>query len=120
MATLLKPDAAGAQGRQLGEQTTALCMEIGERPPTPPHVQKWRKSMYENPGQRVVHPGMIGDFKADKADKVRASRQAGLAAGRAALHPPPSAAPHLTSRLPLPSPSPRRSSSARRRPSRTT
>jgi hypothetical protein len=26
------------------------------RSQTPPHVRKWRKSMFSEPGQRVLHP----------------------------------------------------------------
>ena len=31
-------------------------------PPTPPHVRKWRKSNFVEPGKRVIHPGMQDDF----------------------------------------------------------
>eukprot|EP00499_Haloplacidia_sp_CaronLabIsolate_P012625 CAMPEP_0196784476 /NCGR_PEP_ID=MMETSP1104-20130614/17048_1 /TAXON_ID=33652 /ORGANISM="Cafeteria sp., Strain Caron Lab Isolate" /LENGTH=122 /DNA_ID=CAMNT_0042154761 /DNA_START=18 /DNA_END=383 /DNA_ORIENTATION=+ len=36
-------------------------MTFGEAPDTPRHIRKWRKSYYDEPGKRVVHPGRIED-----------------------------------------------------------
>jgi len=55
------PRAAGT-GQTLATEGTASCMKFGERPVTPPHMRKWRKSTYAEPGQRVVHPGILDDF----------------------------------------------------------
>jgi hypothetical protein len=38
------------------EDTTKGCLTLGARVNTPPHVRKWRKSNYSEPGCRVLHP----------------------------------------------------------------
>jgi len=56
-----EPPVAGVTTK-LGNETTENCMQLDERPTTPPEVRKWRKSNYAEPGKRVIHPGMIDDF----------------------------------------------------------
>ena len=57
------PMNAGKPGVEPGVEGTHHCMTQPARPGTPPEVQKWRKSNYATPGQRIVHPGMIKDFE---------------------------------------------------------
>lgn len=42
------------------------CLTFQPRPSTPPHVRRWRKSRFDEPGQRVMPP-MI----AEDAEKLR-------------------------------------------------
>ena len=37
------------------------CVREEDRPPTPAEIRKWRRSGASLPGQRVLHPGQIGD-----------------------------------------------------------
>ncbi|KAH8055652.1 hypothetical protein JL722_7994 [Aureococcus anophagefferens] len=62
MNPLNMPPVAGVTTK-LGGQTTEACLHLDERPGTPPGVRKWRKSNYTQPGQRIIHPGLIEDFK---------------------------------------------------------
>lgn len=57
------PRAAGVGSvhNELGDGTHA-CLDIENRPPTPDKVKKYRKSFYSDPGQRIVHPGLINDM----------------------------------------------------------
>lgn len=66
----MMPPVAGVTTK-LGGQTTEACLHLDERPETPPGVRKWRKSNYTNPGQRIIHPGLIEDFKDAKHTNER-------------------------------------------------
>lgn len=46
-----------------GEGGAANCVREESRPDTPPAISKWRRSGTSQPGQRVLHPGQIGDVK---------------------------------------------------------
>lgn len=50
------PAAAGTSTK-FGGESTASCLAIESRPDTPPNVRRWRKSNFQEPGKRVVHPG---------------------------------------------------------------
>ncbi len=51
------PPVAGATTGKKGAYDSAKgCLTLDARCETPPHVRKWRKSMYREPGQRVLHP----------------------------------------------------------------
>ncbi|KAJ8610683.1 hypothetical protein CTAYLR_005666 [Chrysophaeum taylorii] len=52
----MEAPTAGVRTR-VGTETTSVCLRLEERPPTPPHVRRWRKSQFREPGKRVVHPG---------------------------------------------------------------
>ena len=54
--------AAGA-ALKTGQETTSGCLHLDERPSTPEKVQKWRRSKYAEPGQRVIHPGLQDDYQ---------------------------------------------------------
>jgi hypothetical protein len=41
------------------DEGTQQCMAIEERPDTPPEVRKFRKSMFAEAGQKVIHPGLV-------------------------------------------------------------
>lgn len=42
---------------------SVFLQQSAERPETPPHLRKYRKSNYANPGQRVVHYGIFDDME---------------------------------------------------------
>lgn len=47
------------------------CLAFDERPATPPHVRKYRRSTYLEPGQRFQHYGIVEDLtKLDLGNKV--------------------------------------------------
>jgi len=60
------PPKAGAINENLSVESAAVCVNPHEPPPpgTPPHVRKWRRSNFIEPGKRVIHPGMQDDFAA--------------------------------------------------------
>lgn len=69
------PSIAGVGSvRNAANESTAACLTQAARPATPPNVHKWRKSNYAVPGQRVVHPGMMDDFKGVDPTKVQFGR----------------------------------------------
>ena len=72
-AMSMAPNVAGVS-TNMGDLSTAACLAQGERPSTPPEVHKWRKSNYAEPGQRIVHPGMIEDFKGVDPTMVKFGR----------------------------------------------
>lgn len=41
---------------------TRECLSFDERPSTPPHLRKFRRSAYLEPGQRFTHPGIKDDM----------------------------------------------------------
>lgn len=43
------------------EGGVASCVREGQRPGTPEAIRKWRRFGTSPPGQRVLHPGQIGD-----------------------------------------------------------
>lgn len=45
------------------EGGVAKCVREDNRPETPAAISKWRRSGASLPGQRVLHPGQIGDRK---------------------------------------------------------
>ena len=45
----------------LADESAVECLTFEERPATPPHVKTWRKSLREEVGKVVVHPGLLGD-----------------------------------------------------------
>mmetsp|Transcript_20789 Transcript_20789/g.33386 ORF Transcript_20789/g.33386 Transcript_20789/m.33386 type:complete len:444 (-) Transcript_20789:316-1647(-) len=57
------PRVAGKTHRAPNE-STANCLRDEERPETPPHIRRFRKTNYSEPGSRVVHPGAQDDVKA--------------------------------------------------------
>merc|ERR1719387_3217712 len=57
------PDPAGQPSVSAADESTAGCLTVTERPPTPEHVRKYRRSYFAAAGQRVVHPGLIDDMK---------------------------------------------------------
>ncbi|GMH61799.1 hypothetical protein TrST_g1045 [Triparma strigata] len=65
MSSLLPPKA-GAINENLKLESAQMCVNphAAEPPATPPHVRKWRKSNFVEPGKRVIHPGMQDDFAA--------------------------------------------------------
>jgi hypothetical protein len=48
-------------GRQIvtTDEGADKCLSMLERPRTPEHIRKYRKSYFSEAGQRVVHPGLI-------------------------------------------------------------
>jgi hypothetical protein len=60
---------AAGSGSLQNQSSTAACLTVGERPPTPPEQAKYRKSSTQ-PGQRVVHYGLVDDL--DKQVTTRA------------------------------------------------
>ena len=64
------PPAAGKSTRSAGsEDTTRGCLTLTSAPQTPPHVRKWRRSQFSEPGQRCLHPGSIED--AQRLDQMK-------------------------------------------------
>lgn len=57
--------AAGAKAA-IGEGKTAHCLKYDLPPPTPHNVKKYRKTFFNEPGGRVIHPGLIDDVVARK------------------------------------------------------
>lgn len=58
------PPVAGIRQNKNEMDTAKGCLTQNVvRSQTPPHVRKWRKSMFSEPGQRVLHPGQIEDLK---------------------------------------------------------
>ena len=56
------PPASAGRSHRAGCDSTAECLQSWvERPVTPDGVKKWRKSKYDEPGMRVIHPGLQGD-----------------------------------------------------------
>lgn len=43
-------------------QLTRNCLTFEERPGTPEHLKKYRKSSYLEPGKRYQHPGVHDDY----------------------------------------------------------
>ena len=69
------PSIAGVGSvRNAATESTAACLTQPARPATPPNVHKWRKSNYAVPGQRVIHPGMMEDFKGIDPTQVQFGR----------------------------------------------
>lgn len=58
----LNPRAAGRTPLETDEGTH-YCMNVENRPPTPPNIRRLRKSYYAEPGMIVNHPGLIEDCK---------------------------------------------------------
>mmetsp|Transcript_27861 Transcript_27861/g.63019 ORF Transcript_27861/g.63019 Transcript_27861/m.63019 type:complete len:431 (-) Transcript_27861:504-1796(-) len=52
--------AAGKKGGSLHE-TAAACFVDEERPPTPEHIRRFRKSYVKQPGKRTQHWGLAND-----------------------------------------------------------
>jgi hypothetical protein len=51
------PPVAGIRQNKNEMDTAKGCLTQNVvRSQTPPHVRKWRKSMFSEPGQRVLHP----------------------------------------------------------------
>jgi hypothetical protein len=46
----------------MSSNLTRQCLNFEERPETPPHVRKYRKSAYLEPGKRYQHHGVAGDY----------------------------------------------------------
>jgi EF-hand domain-containing family member B len=57
---VLDVPAAGAKA-SVGVGRTADCLQFDEPLKTPHNVKKYRKSFYQEPGARVVHPGLVDD-----------------------------------------------------------
>jgi hypothetical protein len=57
---VLNVPAAGSMAA-VGEGKTADCLKFDEPQKTPHEVRKYRKSFYNDPGARVVHPGLVDD-----------------------------------------------------------
>ena len=63
-------------------ETTQQCLTFDNRSSTPPHIKKYRRSTYLEPGRRFQHYGMADDYEnlhlSDKiygiTDKTAASR----------------------------------------------
>ena len=63
--------AAGVAFRA-GAENAKECFSFPEPPLTPHNVKKYRKSMTEEPGKRIVHYGIIDDqmkFGAERAER---------------------------------------------------
>lgn len=45
----------------MSSELTKQCLKFDERPPTPPHVKKFRRSTYLEPGRRFMHHGIVED-----------------------------------------------------------
>ena len=58
------PSIAGAVNPHLQFESASSCVNPHEKSPpaTPPHIRKWRKSNFIEPGKRCIHPGMQDDF----------------------------------------------------------
>jgi hypothetical protein len=50
------------------DEGTHYCLNVENRPPTPPNIQRLRKSYYAEPGMIVNHHGLIEDCK--KLDRM--------------------------------------------------
>lgn len=46
-----------------GEGGVSNCVREERRPQTPAAIRKWRRSGASQPGQRILHPGQVGDLK---------------------------------------------------------
>jgi len=57
---VLDVPAAGSKAA-IGQGKTADCLKFDEPLKTPHEVRKYRKSFYNDPGARVVHPGLVDD-----------------------------------------------------------
>ena len=57
---ILAVPAAGSKAA-VGQGKTADCLNFDEPLKTPHHIRKYRKSFYNDPGARVVHPGLVDD-----------------------------------------------------------
>ena len=57
---VLPPPAGKGSGCNTG---VAECLREEARPTTPWAISKWRRSVTALPGQRVGHPGQVGDAK---------------------------------------------------------
>lgn len=52
-------------------ELTRQCLSFDERSSTPPHLRKYRRSAYLEPGQRFQHPGIKDDLpKLHLDDKI--------------------------------------------------
>jgi hypothetical protein len=47
----------------MSSQLTKQCLQFDERPPTPDHVKKFRRSTYLEPGRRFMHHGVVDDVE---------------------------------------------------------
>jgi hypothetical protein len=45
----------------MSSDSTRQCLNFEERPITPPHVKKYRRSTYLEPGKRFMHHGIVED-----------------------------------------------------------
>lgn len=54
--------AAGVKTKATTD-SSARCLDFPDRPTTPHEVRKYRKSFFDEPGQRVIHYGLIDDVK---------------------------------------------------------
>ncbi len=53
----------------MSSDLTRQCLNFEQRPETPPHIRKYRKSAYQEPGKRFQHHGVSGDYPQMQLDE---------------------------------------------------
>jgi hypothetical protein len=53
----------------MSSELTRQCLTFEDRSTTPPHVRKFRRSTYLEPGRRHQHHGVVDDFSHMELDK---------------------------------------------------
>ena len=50
----------------LANESSSACLDYPEPPSTPEGIKKWRKSLQQEPGKVLIHPGQMADKQPDR------------------------------------------------------